>query len=105
MESFTPASRIGPDGQLRYQIVAEIVQQETLGGGKKGGGWDYRGGTTLILDAASGRVDYAIYKRLESANRKDRQLQFRADMRGAARDAYSSRPLEEVDFAAVHRGY
>lgn len=104
VESFHPASRVGPDGQLGYQIVAEIVQQESVAGSATPSGWEYHGGTTLILDAATGRVEYAVYKRLESNNRKERQLQFLAEWRGAARDAYSPPSLDDVDFAAVHRG-
>ena len=104
--SFHPVSRVGPDGQLRHQIVAELLQQEVDPVTK----WKQRGGTTLIIDAVSGEVKHAIYKRLDSdkGTRREREKDYRERLRNIAADAYAfdtDGPDWRVDFAAVHRGF
>jgi N-acetylmuramoyl-L-alanine amidase len=100
VSSFHPVSRVGPDGQLRYQIVAELLQQHPA---DEGAPWRRRGGTTIMVDARTGIVQHAIYKRLRLPEEQDRHREFRAWIRFA--NPYRVRDAAEIDFAAVHRGF
>ena len=53
---FHPVHRVGPDGQLRFQVVAELLQEgpaSTLTG-ESADPHAYRGGVTLVLDGETG---------------------------------------------------
>lgn len=107
--TFHPVHRVGPDGQLRFEIVAELVQQQkvalTAGGRKKQR--VYRGGVTLVIDATDGAVRYAIYKRLDSRGRLARYREFWDRWRATLTETYSDPDAQggEADFALIHRGY
>lgn len=107
--TFHPLHRVGPDGQLRFEIVVELLQRRPLPldpRRKASGTFDYRGGTTLVLDARRQEVTYAIFKRVASRNRLDRQRAFWADARSPGRDPYGvAADGMRADFAVTHRGY
>ncbi|MGH8722958.1 MAG: hypothetical protein ACREU4_13290, partial [Burkholderiales bacterium] len=71
IESIRCARRVTPDGGVLFDLVAEVLQSGTVR--RKGTLFDFTGGSTIVLDPAGG-VRYAIYKRLASADRQDRQL-------------------------------
>ncbi len=104
--SFHPVLRVTPDGDLKEQIVVELLQHEERSpDGRKGETIVYRGGTTLVLDA-TGAVRCAVYKRLESARRWESQREFwdRWTSTGAGTfQGPAGRPLR-ADFALLHRG-
>lgn len=60
IESIRVARRIGPDGQILFDLVAEVVQHRHahLPDGRS---FAYQGGCTIILDA-TGEVRYSIFK-------------------------------------------
>jgi hypothetical protein len=104
--SFHPLSRVGPDGELRHQIVAELLQQEIDPVTK----WKQRGGTTVVIDARTGVVEHAIFKRLDTdkGQRRNRERDYRERLRLLAADAYAFEidgSNLRVNFAAVHRGF
>lgn len=107
--TFHPVHRVGPDGQLGFQIVVELLQRrsEPLDPRRKSSPtFDYHGGTTLILDARSEEVTYAIFKRVASRNRLDRQRAFWAEARLYGVDPYGPGEVgPRADFAVTHRGY
>ena len=62
--SFHPVHRVGPDGRLRVEIVAELMQQIEVRldpKDKKSAKFTFRGGTTIVL-SREGEVRYAIQK-------------------------------------------
>jgi hypothetical protein len=59
-----PARRIGSQGELRTEMVVEVVQTYRPPAGTPFAGAVYRGGATLIVDLRSWAVRYCIYKRL-----------------------------------------
>lgn len=69
--SLRPARRSGPDGQIAFDLIAEVVQRRwvTLPGGRRA---PIRGGATLILDAW-GRLQFVVRKGVASADR-ERQI-------------------------------
>lgn len=88
VHSIRPCSRIGPDGQQRLDLVAEVVQrragyldpnvQESVDKGEKAPEPDFwfRGGCTLIIDPESGDIRYCIRKRVTDDLRLTRQRDF-----------------------------
>jgi hypothetical protein len=107
--SFHPVHRVGPDGQLRFQIFVELVQTRQVPldpRRKSSGSMTYRGGTTLVLDARDQSVSYAIFKRVASATRLVRQREFRQLWNATRPEHYAGGDAAPVaDFAALHRGY
>jgi hypothetical protein len=69
VESIRTARRAGPDGQVVFDLVAEVTQRRTVdvGDGRR---LDFVGGATVIL-GPEGEVRYAILKRVDN----DRRLQ------------------------------
>jgi hypothetical protein len=107
--TFHPVHRVGPDGQLRFEIVAELVQQDrvALSRGRARPRQTYRGGVTLVIDARDGGVRYAIYKRLDSKHRLERYREFWDRWRATLTETYGAAEAAggEADFAFIHRGY
>jgi len=58
VESIRTSRRVGPDGEIRFDLVAEVIQRRWIGG--KGGG-EFYGGATVIIDPY-GKVRYVIRK-------------------------------------------
>ena len=70
IQSIRCSRRVAPDGRLVFDQIAEVTQSCTA---KRGGTlFDFAGGCTIVIDP-SGRVRYAIYKRLDSGERQERQ--------------------------------
>jgi hypothetical protein len=106
--SFHPVARVSPDGQLKFQVVAELLQQEEepLYPERRKPTFVHRGGITLVLNGEDGSVRYAIYKRLASKSRKKAQQEFWHRWRATSADAYhdDDEPLR-ADLARIHRGW
>lgn len=108
--TFHPVHRVGPDGQLRFEIVAELIQSEPMSLGtndRTSPSRPFRGGATLVIDAATGTVRYAVYKRLDSPSRRDRFRQYWGDWQAALVDPYGQPNVAKAtaDFATIHRGF
>lgn len=72
--SLRPTRRAGPDGQIAFDLVAEVVQRRmvALGDGRQ---VPIRGGATLILDAR-GNIQFIIRKSLASPEREARVIAY-----------------------------
>ena len=77
--------RVGPDGQLAFGLVAEVIQRRYVAGGGGYPAFRYRGGSTIIIGAL-GEVRYVIAKYIKSETRLLRQREYAA-MAGA--EAYA----------------
>lgn len=70
VQSVRVARRAAPDGRVVFDLVGEVTQSCTV---KRGGElFDMSGGCTVIVDPA-GAVRYAIYKKFDSEERRERQ--------------------------------
>lgn len=69
IESIRTLRRVGPDRQVRFGLVAEVVQERRYGGTL------LHGGATVIL-GGDGGVRYVIRKRVDDAGRAQRQAAF-----------------------------
>jgi hypothetical protein len=81
IESVRSLRRVGPDGQLAFGIVAEVIQRRYVPGG---GGWPafkFRGGSTIII-GAQGEVRYVIAKSIKSEVRLEDQRKFAMEAGG-----------------------
>jgi subtilisin family serine protease/quinol monooxygenase YgiN len=105
VHTLRPASHTGDDGRIRTSIVVTLTQKR----------WhedkEFRTGSTILFDLASGKIRYVIYRRSTSSARaekiavhKEHRLQI-----AAARDPYLAELAGESDndkvtepFAALH---
>jgi hypothetical protein len=115
---FHPVFRVGPDGQLRVELVAQFAQKQEH---PDLGGIPFRGGTTVVA-AADGQVRYLIAKplpsgtvdpqtRAEAEARLDTQRRHlalcdMADPAVAYTDDYhmADRMIQRMNLAALHQG-
>lgn len=72
IQSIRTARRAGPDGQVAFDLVAEITQRREVRTHAGITGFDFFGGATVILDPV-GSVRYVIRKSLSSRERLQRQ--------------------------------
>jgi hypothetical protein len=138
VHSVRPAHRVGPEGETIVELVVEITQrrrgyydpeiQVKVDEGKieppPKPDFIFRGGCTLLIDPATTKVRYCIYKNILSKNRLDRMRKFltgkedpslRATYLGDPRKKYfrsliSKRKGVEEEFkvepfALLHRSY
>jgi hypothetical protein len=82
IESIRASRRVGPDGQIVFDLVAEVTQRRRVR--RAGSEFDYYGGATIIL-GPKGEVRQVISKNVLSEERLERQLAF---MQNAAGRAY-----------------
>jgi hypothetical protein len=77
VESVRSVRRVGPDGQLVFDLVAEISQRRAVKGGGGYPAFDFYGAATVIF-GASGEVRLAITKSIKSKNRLQAQRDYSA---------------------------
>ncbi|QCO03330.1 peptidase M4 [Azospirillum argentinense] len=79
IESIRPSRRIGPDGQILFDLVAEVTQRRIVH--EPLGRVDFFGGATVIIDPR-GEVRYVVSKSVLSTRRLDRLRRFVAEESG-----------------------
>ena len=72
VESVRSSRRVGPDGQVVFDLVAEVTQRRAVPAADGSPAFEFLGGATLILDPRGG-VRYAITKRVTNDERLARQ--------------------------------
>lgn len=113
--SFHPVHRVAPDGCLKVEMVAELMQQMDVRldpKDKESETFTFRGGTTVVLDQ-DGEVRYAIQKSLGRDDKDNQRLR-------QQREYYEQLEAEEgmavyldgrrldgrpMNFNLIHRGY
>lgn len=103
VHSLRPASRVGPDGQVVFDLVAEVTQTRHVQ--DEHGGFDFLGGATVIV-GPRGEVRYLIAKNVLNEERLERQRRY---LRGPgrrfwARAAGGRWHAEPELFRALHEG-
>src|SRR5262249_57635697 len=71
VRSIRSSRRVGPDGQIVFDLIAEVTQLCTVTRGSER--FEYHGGSTIILDPL-GVVRYVILKSMVGRNRFDHRL-------------------------------
>jgi hypothetical protein len=122
VHSFHPTHRVGPDGQLRLEAVAELTQEKNVLVDPQDptlGMMDFYGGVTLIIDLSAdheGEVRYAITKTITPGEQADARLANQREFfqRSAASfglNVYSGQNTtnlpskSRLNFSLIHRGY
>jgi hypothetical protein len=77
VESIRTSRRIGPDGQILFDLVAEITQLRLVKDAKTGNIAKFFGGCTVIL-GPEGDVRYLISKNINNQKRLEAQLEFQS---------------------------
>ncbi|MEP6780011.1 MAG: hypothetical protein ABJC26_08990, partial [Gemmatimonadaceae bacterium] len=102
IQSVRTTRRVSPDGSVLFDLVAEITQSCTVT--HNGEPMDFMGGCTLIIDAF-GNVRYAIYKKIDSAERQKRQY---AAIKGPLRNYWRMTTAKEAHSKSgrrlIHKG-
>jgi hypothetical protein len=73
IESIRSSRRIGPDGQIAFDLVAEVTQRRIVD--RDGKVFPFYGGTTIII-GPDGDVRYVIGKSVKNNTRVDAQAKF-----------------------------
>jgi hypothetical protein len=82
VESIRSTRRIGPDGQIVFDLVAEVVQRCAMPGTNRAPSFEIYGGSTVIL-GPEGEIRYAILKSAVGADRLNRRPEFMASRQGS----------------------
>jgi hypothetical protein len=77
VESVRSVRRVGPDGQLAFDLVAEVSQKRTVKGGDGYPDFDFYGGATIIL-GPEGEVRLVVTKSVKNQQRLADQRMFAA---------------------------
>jgi hypothetical protein len=80
VESIRTTRRVGPSGQIVFDLVAEITQTRVVRT-EEGGQAPFYGGATVIFDP-EGRIRYVIAKGVNSKDREDCQRRFMSSDHG-----------------------
>lgn len=75
IQSIRTARRVGPDKQVAFDLVAEIIQKRQVKATESSPAFTFHGGATLIL-GPKGEVRYVIAKSVVGAGRVERRRQF-----------------------------
>jgi hypothetical protein len=110
VHSFHPIVRVGPDGQLRFHYVAELLQRKDAPvdpKDPKSATFTFYGGATLVINR-DGTLCYAIVKRLDNKRRLEAEQAYHQTMgleSAMAPYAASAKRLAPVTPRIIHRGY
>lgn len=90
VESVRSSRRIGPSGQVVFDLVAEITQRRSVRAAADASGFDFYGGATVVLDP-QGQVRYAIRKSILDGERIAAQRRF---IHGDGKDFFGRGPAQ-----------
>ena len=100
VHSVRPVRRVGPDGNIRSDLVVEITQSFRPKGMP---GRRFRGGCTLLIDLATAEVRYMVRKKVDSPSRLAEQVQFGIDTTDGLHGNYFADPAGVREpFASMH---
>jgi hypothetical protein len=102
VQSIRSSRRVGPDGQVVFDLIAEVTQTRRVRGRSGDRGFDFLGGATVVI-GPDGHVRYVVSKSVLNEERVKRQRSFLASERGRelwkARDGHlapAGRPFKAL---------
>lgn len=81
IESIRTSQRVGPDGNILYDLVAEIIQCRKVQVDRNRLPFDFYGGATVII-GPTGEIRYVIRKSILDKKRLERQTKFMQNKNG-----------------------
>jgi hypothetical protein len=107
VQSIRSSRRVGPDGQVVFDLVAEVTQVRRVRGRDGQPSFDFIGGATVII-GPDGVIRYTVSKNVLNEQRLERQREFTASGRGqqlwiseSGRRVPSRRPFELLHHGRV----
>ena len=82
VQSIRSTRRVGPQGQIVFDLIAEVTQRRIIRPREGQRGFDFYGGSTVVIDP-EGKIRYIISKHLAYANRVERQRDFLSNPEGS----------------------
>jgi len=102
VHSFHHIHRVGPDGQLLFEMVAQVIEKEPANDDKDSVATF--GGVTLLFNQGGG-IRYCVRKSLRN-ERGENQAAFRREFwASTSLGAYEPHENAPIDFRAIHRGF
>lgn len=103
VQSIRSARRAGPDGQIAYDLVAEITQKVVIEADGRFSAYTLTGGSTVIL-GPTGEIRYAISKSVFGSERVRRRREFMDSPQGQQfwRDIGQHYVQKKTLYAALH---
>jgi hypothetical protein len=99
VQSIRSSRRIGPEGQVVFDLVAEVTQVRHVQGDARTPAFDFLGGATVII-SPKGDIRYTVSKGILNAERLERQKQF---MTGRGRSLWALQSGHYVPVAQPFR--
>lgn len=96
------SNRVGPDGNHTPQVVVALTQSRLIEIEGVAEPQTFRGGSTIIVDLATPRVQYAIIKNIGSPTRQQRTSEFLKVAQQDPVQALLLAPNQQERFAALH---
>jgi hypothetical protein len=81
VESIRSSRRVGPDGQIIFDLIAEVTQTRRVRDDGEGVAFDFLGGSTVVI-GPDGCIRYVISKSILNEARLERQRRFLASEPG-----------------------
>lgn len=81
VQSIRSSRRVGPDGQVVFDLVTEVTQTRKVRGRSGDRGFDFLGGATVVI-GPDGHVRYVVSKSVLNEERVKRQRAFLSSDRG-----------------------
>jgi hypothetical protein len=101
VHSVRPVRRVGPEGNIRADLVIEITQSFRP---KDNRAARFRGGCTLLIDLATAEVRYMVRKKVENSDRLASQMQFALEADdGLHSNYFDDQGAVREPFALMHR--
>jgi len=94
--SVRPSRRVGPDGQVSFDLIIEVVQAYPIP--INGDEFMMRGGATVVLDHL-GDIRFVVRKRVDQPGRRDECLEYLADPKRRA--LLHDRQLRELNRCCI----
>ena len=99
IQSIRSSRRIGPEGQVIFDLVAEVTQVRKVQGGPNSPPFDFLGGATVII-GPKGDIRYAVSKGILNEERLERQKTF---MRGQGQSFWTRQSGQYVPVSQPFR--
>jgi hypothetical protein len=98
VQSIRSSRRIGPSGQVVFDVVAEVTQRRLAREKETGEVCSFYGGSTVIIDP-QGRIRYAMTKSITNVKRLNDQREFLKSAQGLKyRDIFCGNPAPGRSF-------
>lgn len=102
IQSIRTARRVGPDGQVLFDLIAEVTQRRMVVDPQTGVRAKLMGGCTVVI-GPRGEIRYVISKHIGNQSRLDRQLRYQRESPEMWTAADGSYRLLGQTTALVHR--